>query len=64
MYVCIMHVELVIFLLEVVHRYYKSWCRVLLTDKKLERVETYMKNRKKTRTTQGKQQVCPQLLSL
>ena len=48
----IMHVELVIFLLEAVHRYYESQRRVLFTDKKLERVERAMKNRKKTRTTQ------------
>ena len=50
-----MHLELVIFLLEAVHQYYESRCHVLFTDKKLERVETAMKNRKKTRTTQGKQ---------
>ena len=57
-----MHVELVISLLEAVHRYYESRRRVLFTDKKPERVEAAIKNKKKTKTTQGQRRVCLQLL--
>ena len=45
-------------MLEAVHRYYESRRRILFTDKKPERLDTVMKNRKRTRVTQGQRRVC------